>query len=405
MRDGWQHVSLGDVFTLDNRRIGAHATEPRILSLSKYDGVVLASDYFDRRVASASLDGYKVLPVGSWAYSTIHIDEGSIARNHLADGVLSPMYTTLRWYSDQNEAAYFELLLRSPWMLDEYRSRAKGTVNRRRSLAFDAFSRIEVAVPPIDQQRRIVDLVEAIESLRLHAEEQRSRALEFRDAVIEMELGPHRDLPAVALSDFADVTGGLTKDQKREAQDGLIEVPYLRVANVQRGHLDLSDLTEIRVEREKAERLRLLTGDVLFNEGGDRDKLGRGWVWEGQVSFCIHQNHVLRARIRDTTFDPYFVSIWGNSAFGRRWFEVNGAQTTNLASVSLSTLKRFPVPCVPHAEQRRIVELSEASGRAASVASKVAARAGVLRAAMAKDLLSGAHWIPASYDRFLNGAA
>ena len=48
------------------------------------------------------------------------------------------------------------------------------------------------------------------------------------------------------------------------------------MANVQRGWLDLSEVTIIRISAEKAKRLTLEPGDVLFNEGGDRDKLGRG---------------------------------------------------------------------------------------------------------------------------------
>ena len=94
--------------------------------------------------------------------------------------------------------------------------------------------------------------------------------------------------------------------------------------------------------------------DILFNEGGDRDKLGRGWVWEGQVESCIHQNHVFRARLTNEAFDPYFVSMHGNT-WGQQWFETHGKQTTNLASLNLTTLKSFPVPSPSLSEQREVV--------------------------------------------------
>ncbi len=98
----------------------------------------------------------------------------------------------------------------------------------------------------------------------------------------------------------------------------------------------------------------LQTGDILFNEGGDRDKLGRGWVWEGQIENCIHQNHVFRARLANGDFDPYFISMHANT-WGQRWFEAHGKQTTNLASLSLTTLKSFPVPAPPLSEQQALV--------------------------------------------------
>src|SRR5262249_53758518 len=91
----------------------------------------------------------------------------------------------------------------------------------------------------------------------------------------------------------------------------------------------------------------------LFNEGGDRDKLGRGWVWNGEIDGCIHQNHVFRARpvLRDVS--PRLVSWWGNTN-GQRYFFDEGKHTTNLASISLGKLRALPVALAPANEQRRI---------------------------------------------------
>jgi type I restriction enzyme S subunit len=203
------------------------------------------------------------------------------------------------------------------------------------------------------------------------------------------------------LEAIADVVGGITKDKKKEeAGTGFVEVPYLRVANVQRGFLDLSTLTSIKVSAAAAERLRLQHGDVLMNEGGDRDKLGRGWIWEGQVADCVHQNHVFRARINDEGFEPRFVSLWANT-YGQRWFFENGGQTTGIASISLSTLKRFPVPRLPLSRQAEIVAMSEAARQAGDRARSVAETARGLRAVLLSELLSGKHQIPWSYDALL----
>ncbi|MEU6021425.1 restriction endonuclease subunit S [Micromonospora sp. NPDC047134] len=160
------------------------------------------------------------------------------------------------------------------------------------------------------------------------------------------------------LGEIAEVVGGVTKDAKRQSDPDFVEVPYLRVANVQRGRLDLAEVTRIRVPPRKAEQLRLVPGDVLLNEGGDRDKLGRGWVWEGQVADCIHQNHVFRARIRDEVLHPKLLA-WHANGFGRRWFEVNGLQSVNLASISLGKMRRFPIPVPPREEQEALVQTAE----------------------------------------------
>jgi len=160
------------------------------------------------------------------------------------------------------------------------------------------------------------------------------------------------------LGDIAEVVGGVTKDTKKQSDPRNVEVPYLRVANVQRGFLDLSNVTTIRVPAETARRLELQRGDVLLNEGGDRDKLGRGWVWNDQVPQCIHQNHVFRARIRDDTLEPKLLAYYANE-LAREWFGRNATQTVNLASISLSKIKQLPVPIPPAADQQRIVEILE----------------------------------------------
>ena len=228
----------------------------------------------------------------------------------------------------------------------------------------------EVLVPSLEEQRRIVAILEdhlsrldAADSY-LAAASRRLAALQdrlIRRAVTGADFGAGvaTELPAVAtddgllpplpadwewarLGDVADVAGGVTKDAKKQNDPSFVEVPYLRVANVQRGHLNLDTVTTIRVPPARAEALRLRRGDVLLNEGGDRDKLARGWVWDGQIDDCIHQNHVFRARITDARLTPEFLSFTANS-FGGPWAERNGKQSVNLASISLKVIRQMPV--------------------------------------------------------------
>ena len=194
------------------------------------------------------------------------------------------------------------------------------------------------------------------------------------------------------LSQISDLKGGVTKGQRYKDGQSLREIPYLRVANVQRGYIDLRQVSSIETTQEIIDQLRLVPGDVLFTEGGDRDKLGRGWVWKGEIDECIHQNHVFRARMLLESVIPEFVSWWGNS-FGQNFFSKFGKQTTNLASINLTVLSQFPIPLPPLAEQRRIVaeverRLSVAQQAEAAVAASLK-RAGRLRQSILKQAFSG----------------
>lgn len=198
-----------------------------------------------------------------------------------------------------------------------------------------------------------------------------------------------------SLDMLGDIVSGVTKGTKSNKKTPTRAVPYLRVANVQRGYLDLNDVKSIEATEKDISELALNDGDVLFNEGGDRDKLGRGWVWRNQIPECIHQNHVFRFRSHSKDISPELISHHGNT-FGKLWFQNSGKQTTNLASINITILKGFPIPVSPLDEQRAISDtlrslLSDlayqdsAISEAASLIQKQ--RQNILRAAFAGELV------------------
>ena len=157
------------------------------------------------------------------------------------------------------------------------------------------------------------------------------------------------------LSTVAEVQTGVAKGKNNLRQP--VRMPYLRVANVQDGHVDLSEIKEIAVEADEVDRYRLRSGDVLFTEGGDFDKLGRGCVWSGQVDPCLHQNHVFAVRCADADLLPYILASLASSPYGRRYFTLSSKQSTNLASINSTQLKSFPLPLPPLSEQKKIAEI------------------------------------------------
>ncbi len=211
-----------------------------------------------------------------------------------------------------------------------------------------------------------------------------------------------KDLPTLpevwvwaSLDMLGEIASGVAKGTTRDAGVKLREVPYLRVANVQRGYLDLDEVKTILATEREIEDLALVAGDVLFNEGGDRDKLGRGWVWRNEVKTCIHQNHVFRVRPYLSELQSELISHHGNT-FGRLWFQTAGKQTTNLASINLTLLRSFPVPVPPADEQAEIVELvrtqlehvdRQIAATEVAIRQSDAQRQNILRAAFAGQLV------------------
>lgn len=160
----------------------------------------------------------------------------------------------------------------------------------------------------------------------------------------------------VLLEEVAEIQTGISKSSKRQYKDS-IEIPYLRVANVQDGHLDLTEIKTIEVEQSQIERYKLRYKDVLLTEGGDFDKLGRGTIWKDEISECVHQNHIFVVRPDPKKLLPEYLSLITSSSYGKQYFISCSKQSTNLASINSTQLKQFPINLPPVNEQQKIAEI------------------------------------------------
>ena len=130
------------------------------------------------------------------------------------------------------------------------------------------------------------------------------------------------------LVNISNIAGGVTKGRKLGNRPTIM-LPYLRVANVQDGYLDLTEIKEIGVLPEDLAKYNLEYGDILFTEGGDRDKLGRGTIWRNNIENCIHQNHVYRARLYDSNISCDYISLVTKCEYAKAYFFANASQTVN----------------------------------------------------------------------------
>jgi|GEM_PF-641215 len=252
------------------------------------------------------------------------------------------------------------------------------------SLDFNRLKSYPLRIAPSLEQRRIVEKLDILTGRTDRAHDELSRIPElvakYKSCFLRLAFtgqltsdfrGEHsrkgtgvENIPdswaVKPLGEISEIQGGVQVGKKRSSSTDLVEVPYLRVANVQRGWLDLEEIKTIGVTPQEKERLLLRMGDILMNEGGDRDKLGRGWVWNNQIADCIHQNHVFRIRLKDSSLPPEFVSHYANE-MGQQYFVDQGTQTTNLASISKRKLAALPVPVPPSDEAVEIVNRIDAA--------------------------------------------
>jgi type I restriction enzyme S subunit len=283
---------------------------------------------------------------------------------------------------------FFKHLLASSIVQGRLAAVATGTTNSHvRARPRDLLSQ-EIAVPPLYEQRRIAAILDTLDDQTSTAEKIRAK-LGVALAGLTHDLLSADDVVSMRpLGELAEVASGVTLGHEPTGP-GTVSRPYLRVANVQDGHLDLREIKQVRVRRAELSRFELKPGDVLMNEGGDADKLGRGAVWQGQISGCLHQNHVFRVRCDTDELIPEYLSIVSGSTIGKRYFMSASKQTTNLASINSTQIKAFPVPLRSIEGQRSIVEAVRSISARIDEEQRELAKLRLLKAGLMADLLTG----------------
>lgn len=157
------------------------------------------------------------------------------------------------------------------------------------------------------------------------------------------------------LENLVHIQSGITKGRNLSGRK-VIEVPYLSVANVQRSYLDLKTIKTVEIGTDEYEKYSVQNRDLLITEGGDWDKVGRTAIWNGELPFVAHQNHVFKARLLLAGQNEFWLEKYLNSPFAREYFAGSSKQTTNLASINKTQLRGCVIAVPPINEQNKIIE-------------------------------------------------
>lgn len=346
--------------------------DEELLSVSQYSGVVPRAE--DSR--SESLEDYKRCEPNDLVINIMLAWMSGLGVSKYS-GIVSPAYCVYSQLENHNPS-YFDYLYRTPQYLAEFARRSKGIVPSRWRMYTEDFGQVLSLLPPREEQNRIVAFLDqktaeidaAIakkERLIELFNEQRSiqvnRAVNFgMDQSVSLRKGESEWIESipdhweiVPLKHISTVQSGVTLGKSYSSSKATKSFPYLRVANVQDGYIDLSTVTEMVLPVREAKNYLLRTGDILVTEGGDIDKLGRGNCWYGQIEECLHQNHVFAVRILKRV-RPEFVALITGVSYARRYFTTTANKTTNLASTNKTKLGNLPVLVPPLPEQDAILD-------------------------------------------------
>ena len=401
--DGWRRVRLGDVARERTQRPNSNSQE-EVFSVTKHAGFVRSIEYFNRQVFSRDTSNYKLVRRGDLAYATIHLDEGSLGiLLDAATGVISPMYTVFEADTAQAEPKFLFSIMKLPQMVSLYKRIGEGTVHRRKSISFERLGALPLAIPTIQEQRRILAVLDSIDDAIEGAEAVIAATEGLRDALLHDLLtcglpGQHsewRDVPGlgtipadwkvVRLGDVLESTTYGTNSPLSAVGD----IPVLRMNNLQNGQINLTDVRRANLNDKETRELNLACGDILFNRTNSLDLVGKVAVVRNLPNPMSFASYLVRLRVKKERANPFWLStlLWSDDCQARvRKYATPGVSQANINPTSL---KKLMVPLPPLAEQRDIAASLDGVYSAIQVAREELGRLRLLKESTADAMLTG----------------
>ena len=289
---------------------------------------------------------------------------------------------------DGVDREFIAFLLRRNETVDYVMSSVTGARMPRTDMK--ALMSLPVPLPPLDEQRRIVGILNRaakIERLRARAQE---RLREFVPALFVRMFGNPVENPmgwdVRPLGAFCILTQYGTSKKATNQADGL---PVLRMGNVTyRGDLDCTDLKWVTLSESDVEKHLLRTGDILFNRTNSKELVGKTGIWDGRFE-AVAASYFIRLRVDETCVCPTYVWAFMNSpATKQRLFEAaRGA--IGQANINAKELKSLLLPVPPIDLQRWYAELVETARAALKNAESGSSDTSALQRSLMSRLLDG----------------
>ncbi len=354
MSHSWPMVPLGEVLTKSEEwvNINPEETYKEVTVRLWGKGVGLR-----REVGGAEIAASRRLRVKAEQFILSRIDARNgafgLVPDSLNGAVVSNDFPVFSPNPSRILPAFLNWMSKTQGFVDICKAASEGTTNRVR-LQENRFLAMEVSLPPLSEQRRIVARIEELAAKIEEARGFRTGAANQAKAVSRVARDEvfgklSQELETVRLDSIAD--SRLGKMLSQEAKTGVGATPYLRNANIQWDYLDLSSVYEMDFDEEEKKTFSLHAGDILVCEGGD---IGKAAIWNDEIPGCCYQKALHRIRVDPSKIVPRYMLHHIFWAAEQDHFTEIKTQTT-IAHLTGVKLKAYGVFVPPIQEQRRIV--------------------------------------------------
>jgi type I restriction enzyme S subunit len=354
MKKEWGKVKLGEVVTPV-----ARAESPIPGTIYRQIGVRLWGEgAYERESVDGSQTKYAQLfraEAGDIIVNKIWARNGSVAvvQKSLAGCFGSSEFPMFAPKSDLLESGWMYWLTKTRGFWAQCDEKSRGTSGKNR-IKPEQFLRVEIPLPSLAEQRRIVARIEELSAQIQEARTLRQQAAEEAEKLLSHATKElfSENIPKIRLEEVCLIIADGTHQTPRYTDDGAI---FLSAKNVKPFHFMPAEHRKVSVEDflGYTANNKPQLGDVLLTRVGAG--IGEAAMIDQDIEFAIYVSLAL-IRTDRVKLLPEFLVHWLNSPDGR---ENSRSHTlgrgTSQGNLNLKLLRGFMVPLPPLPEQRRIV--------------------------------------------------
>jgi len=210
------------------------------------------------------------------------------------------------------------------------------------------FESTQVRMPPLAEQRRIVDILSRAEGIvRLRREAEKKAAELIPALFLDMFGDPATNPRSWPMATVGDVIESADYGSSTKSSDDGSGLPLIRMGNVDfEGTLNLTALKFVNLMDSDAEKYRLRDGDILFNRTNSKDLVGKTGLW-GDEREAVFASYFIRLRVDRDRLHPSYLWAFMNSRHMKRVLFDTARGAIGQANINSKELKAFPVALPP----------------------------------------------------------
>jgi type I restriction enzyme S subunit len=286
--------------------------------------------------------------------------EGALARvPETFDGwFLSPQFPTFRAVTERLDIAYLDWYFKQSKVWEQLKDKAQGMGARRDSVSIKKFLSIEIPLPPLEEQRRIVARVEELVG---KVEEVRS----LRQQAVQESNQIYKNVARQIFDNYIDSSiaieklvgrANLKNGKSIRATDQESGIKCIRLSAIRDGQIDCTDSKAVPMSYEEAQPYLVKPEDVFIVRGnGSKHLVGQAGIVKKFAEGTIFPDLFIQVPLNSHKILPSFFVAWWNNPLMREKITEVAKTTSGIWKINQGHIASFSIPVPPIPEQYRIV--------------------------------------------------